>query len=179
MDNETKKKKFVVPTIKEVEDYILEKKSEWPMLFIQFYAAKFWNHYEAAGWRLSSGNKIVSWTACFNSQWQEVKYDCVEVLRKFILQQAPEKKVVIEKRNGVFTVDYMNQMLNHYKKHHDIYKPDVLASYFDWMKDKGCLKLTQEEIQMIKDTCKDKVTARAACVTTSLQKMINYCISFK
>lgn len=175
-------KRFVPPTIKEVEDYMLEKKSEWPLKFIEFYAAKFWNYYEASGWKLNGGKSVKNWQACFNSQWQELRFDSVDVLKKMQVQQGVVKKVVVEKRNGNFTVDFMNEVLSEYSRHPTGFSEEQLSSYYQWMKEKGFIKLTNNEMILINETYKKQkkiVQGMAACVTMSFQKMINYQIKFR
>lgn len=180
MEKKVTKKKFVIPTIKEVEDYMLMKKPEWPLLFIEHYAAQFWNHYESCGWRLAGGNAIKNWQACFNSQWQEVKYGSVQILQKFKMQQVPEKKVFIQSKNGVFTVEHMNGVLADFMKNYDKIPDETLALYYDWMKAKSYIKLSQEELTgFIAKYHDDKQGGRAACVRASLNKMITYQIRFK
>lgn len=50
------KKRFTVPTIQEIAEYVSEKKYNVD-------AAQFWNHYEARGWELKRGQKMVKWKA--------------------------------------------------------------------------------------------------------------------
>lgn len=173
------KKRMIKPTIKEVEDYILVKKPDWPLLFIEYYAAKFWNHYEASGWKLSGGNLVKNWQACFNSNWQEVKYDSVQLLQKYTAQQVTAKKIVIEKRNGEFTPEYMNEVLVDYKKNYSTISSETLSAYYFWMKARGFIKITPDEVVKIKELYSDKrIEGMAACVRISFDKMINYCITF-
>lgn len=50
------KKRFKEPTIQEIADYVSEKK-------YNVNAEQFWNHYEARGWELKQGQKMVKWKA--------------------------------------------------------------------------------------------------------------------
>lgn len=172
-----KRPAFVVPTIKEVEDYILMKKPDWPLTFIEFYAAKFWNNYQSSGWKLSNGNSVKDWQACFNNNWQELKYNYILVLNEHKAKEAgkPKAPVVIEKRNGEFTIDFMNESLEVFKKHYDKITDETLASYYPWMKQYGYVILTDDEKKSIFEAYKDdKLKGMAACVRCSFTTMINY-----
>src|SRR5213592_134315 len=75
-------KKFTIPLQTEVSKYIREKKG-WPQSFCDHYADKFWNHYQASGWKLSSGNSVKDWKACFNAKWQQLKFkEDIELLNR-------------------------------------------------------------------------------------------------
>src|SRR5688572_28924984 len=72
-DKREKRGGFEVPTIEEIKALMIEKKG-WPEKFAQYYAEKFFYHYEASGWKLANGNSMKSWSATFHSQWQYPKY---------------------------------------------------------------------------------------------------------
>lgn len=84
---------FAIPLQTEVSKYI-EEKTGWPRVFCDYYSDKFWNHYQASGWKLSSGNQIKDWKACFNSQWKQPKFkEDIEMLQRLGGQAAPGKIV--------------------------------------------------------------------------------------
>lgn len=84
---------FKIPLQTEVSKYI-EEKTGWPRLFCDYYGDKFWNHYQASGWKLSSGNAIKDWKACFNSQWKRPKFkEDIEMLQSFGGKASPAKVV--------------------------------------------------------------------------------------
>jgi hypothetical protein len=65
-----KKKKFVVPTIGEVAEYV---KSKHPLATndkVLAFAEKFWSHYENKNWSYGRGQKMKDWRLSM-SQWKE------------------------------------------------------------------------------------------------------------
>jgi len=58
------KKRFVKPTVEEVNEYLLEKG------ITAFTAEAFWNYYESVGWMVGPKKKMVSWKACVTT-WME------------------------------------------------------------------------------------------------------------
>jgi len=67
-ENRIEYKKFKKPTIKEIEEYILQREKEKGYKF-NFTASLFYNNYESKGW-LVGKNKMKSWKAAVNT-WIE------------------------------------------------------------------------------------------------------------
>lgn len=65
--------KFKAPSIEEVAGH-MQSKMGWPAEFCAYYAEKFWNHYQASGWKLSNGNSMKDWRAAFASNWKTIKF---------------------------------------------------------------------------------------------------------
>ena len=59
----TKKKKFVPPTLEEVETYCRERKNNVD-------AKRFYDYYEANNWVDGKGNRVVSWKQKMISSWE-------------------------------------------------------------------------------------------------------------
>lgn len=162
-----KKTAFGVPTLKDVKAYMREKKKEWPEKFIEYYAEKFWNTYEASGWRLSNGNKMKSWTAAFSAQWQNPRFQQdIDYLNNC-------------RKNHVTTVqtenNFLNQLLNQYKRKFDSVEQSTLIYAYDYLKERKMMKLSQEEKQLIIRTYGNNVEkGKAACVITLFNNMINH-----
>lgn len=161
-----RKAAFSVPTVDQVKAYMKEKKG-WPDKFIDYYAEKFWNTYEASGWRLSNGNKMKSWTAAFNAQWQDIRYqqdrDMLNECRKTHL-------TVVQTQNN-----YLNQLLTQYRKNFDSVSSEALVAAYDYLKENKLMKLSPDEKDLIKRTYGNNVEkGKAACVITLFNNMINY-----
>jgi hypothetical protein len=112
-----KKISFKIPLQSEVQAYMKQKKG-WPDKFCEYYAEKFWNNYQAQGWKLSNGNPMKDWMACFNNQWQNLKYaDDIAVLQKFGgVQPAKVIHLMAPKQQLVFNseVDKLDALLTTY-----------------------------------------------------------------
>lgn len=155
---------FVVPTIEEVKNLMIEKKG-WPGKFAQYYAEKFWNNYEASGWKLSNGNSMKSWQAAFSAQWQNVRYQQdIDFLKECL------KKEPVEKQNS----SYLNDLLLAYKKQFDSVPQEALIAAYDFLKSEKKLKLTLQETELIRKSYSNNIPkGKAACVTTLFSRMIN------
>lgn len=159
------KQGFSVPTVEEVKEYMKIRK-EWPEKFLVYYAEKFWNTYEASGWRLSNGNKMKSWTAAFNAQWQDIRY---QQDRDFLIECKKTNLSVVKTE-----ANFLNQLLNQYRKKFDSVDRSHLVTAYDYLKEQKLLKLTQEEKELIIKTYGNDVEkGKAACVITLFNNMIN------
>lgn len=166
------RKRFTVPLQTTVAAYIREKKG-WPEAFCHHYAERFWNHYQAQGWRLSNNVPMKDWRAAFNSQWQKPKYEEDQQLlarlqekeRKAAEQDTPEK--------------YLNRCLAlHAKGSYKPSKEEVLGIY-DYLKETGRMRLTQEEVALIIERAKgSQAMSRMLAVRTLFDKMVTYSMRF-
>jgi hypothetical protein len=163
---------FVVPLVDEVVLFIKEKKG-WPDKFCKYYAEKFWNNYEASGWRLSNGNSMKSWQAAFNAQWQNVRYkDDIE----FLAQCRKEQPGIVKQMNHM---DKLNEILVEYKENFEKVSDDRLVKVYDYLKERRLIKMDREEVQFIKNAYgEDPYRGKAACVKMIFSKMINYGTTF-
>lgn len=177
-------KKFVAPTIQEIEDYIREKRSsEWPEKFIVYYAENFYNHYTAVGWRARGGLSIKDWKACFNNTWRVVKYEALDFLKQCQRDQ-PTKKVNSNPLNGSLFIELncevMNEVLRDYKKNYAKIAIEKLATYYNWLKERKLIILDKEEASDIKKMYNGNETeGKAACVRISFDKLITHNYKFK
>lgn len=157
---------FRTPLIEEVVLYMKEKKG-WPDKFCRYYAEKFWNTYEASGWRLSNGNKMKSWQAAFNAQWQNPRYqqdlDVLNECKKTHL-------TAVQTENN-----FLNQLLGQYRRKFDSVDQGTLVAAYDYLKERKLLKLTREEKELIVKTYGQNIEkGKAACVITLFNNMINH-----
>lgn len=155
--------RFTIPLRSSVENYIREK-MKWPESFCQYYAEKFWNHYQSQGWVLANGNPMKDWKAAFNVNWQNPKFkEDQEALSKAIA--ADKKQVTPEER--------LNQILEEYRVGR--YKPnrtEVVAIY-DYLKVKGLMKLPKPIIEkIVEDAGNDKEWGKMLAVKEILKKYI-------
>lgn len=160
--------RMVIPLREQVSAYMVEKMG-WPKEFCNYYADKFWYHYQAQGWKLANGNTMKDWKAAFNSQWQRPKHkEDIDML------QACEKKQAEEKRKAS-PEDYLNQCLVKHKEGQYKPVPEEVLGIFAYLKESGIIlrELTKQDI----DTCvvkggnsKDKM--RMHCVRILFDKYI-------
>lgn len=167
------KKSFVVPSIEEVQYFVLTKKPEWGKLFCDWYGDKFWNSYEKSGWKLSAGRggPVKNWQACFNSNWQTLKYSEDIAMLKHL---TPKPKVVDQD-----TLNFINDVLDEYRRSPETMTDERLGSCYDWLKEQKLLKLTfaqrQEAILKSKE---DLLLGKALAVTFTFDHMVNNLITF-
>lgn len=163
--------KFTIPLQTEVQAYIKEKKG-WPDSFCKHYAEKFWNHYQASGWKLSNGNPIKDWKACFNAQWQQIKFkEDIELFNK----TAPVtngKVVKMEPGNEVERLDFF---IDVYRKPGADIPFKEFGKWYDFMKANKLLKpMYQNEIDELMEVYEgDKGKCRCAVVQKTLMGYIN------
>lgn len=158
---------FKIPLQSEVETYMKTKKN-WPDEFVRHYAEKFWNHYQASGWKLSSGNRIKDWKACFNSQWQFPKFkEDIELLNRTTgkplnapySHSSPMKIDIPE-------IAELDAILTKYRLHPTEVPFTGLAKFYPYMKAERLLKdFTKGDVQeIVKMFNSDQVKCRAYCV---------------
>lgn len=165
-----KRAAFGFPTVEEVKEYMKEKKKEWPEKFVQYYAEKFWNNYEASGWRLSNGNKMKSWQAAFNAQWQIPRFqNDIDFLKKC---QQETKPTILKPVNEM---ERLNALLEQYKQKFESVSDEKLIKVYDYLKERKMIVLSSEEKKYIIAAYGDNVEkGKAACVKTMFTNMINH-----
>lgn len=163
-----KRQGFEVPTVQEVKDLMIEKKG-WPEKFAQYYAEKFWNNYEASGWKLANGNSMKSWQAAFTAQWQNVRFkEDIE----FLTECKKLKPAIVKSMNAN---DRLNDLLLRFKTQFESVSDESLIKAYDYMKGQKIIKLSNEEVRYIKAAYGDNVEkGKAACVKTMFTNMINH-----
>lgn len=177
MTKETKKgkakEKFVIPTIEEVQQYILLKKSGWGKAFCDWYGEKFWMSYEKSGWRLSAGRggPVKNWQACFNSNWQTLKYsEDFDMLNKL----TPKPKTIDHD-----TLEFLNEVLSEYRKAPATMTKERMAGCYDWLKENKLIKLTFSQRQeAIEESKKDLLSGKALAVLYVFDHMVNNLLTF-
>lgn len=163
---------FIIPTVEEIVEYVLQKKSGWPKAFVQWYSEKFFYSYEKSGWKLSAGRggPVKNWQACFNSNWQTLKYK--EDL-DMILALTPKPKAIDED-----TLNYLNDALEEYRKDPTMEKIRLAACY-DWLKEHRLIKLSFSQRQeAIEESRKDLMSGKALAVTFVFDHMVNNLLTF-
>jgi len=136
---------FKIPLQSEVEMYMKEKKG-WPESFIKYYAEKFWNHYQASGWKLSSGNSMKDWKACFNSQWQTPKFkEDIDKLNFHSLKIVPMNHTIKE-------IKELDELLGIYARHPTQIPFEDFGKYYEFLGRHKLLKpLTQDQINSLRE----------------------------
>lgn len=72
----------------------------WDISFCNHYADKFWNYYNAQGWKLSNGNTMKDWQSAFNAQWKIPKDKTdLELLEK------SKKNIRMDSNNAIAFMD--------------------------------------------------------------------------
>lgn len=164
---------FKIPLQSEVEVYIKEKK-QWPESFLRYYSERFWNHYQASGWKLSSGNAMKDWRAAFNSNWQTLKFkEDIEFLTRCMSKDPMTPQ-------GTKEIAYLNDCLNNHRKSWDKITESQYAFIYDFMKEKKMIKMTQAEKDNAKQFCNgDIVKGKALAVKMIFDRMITQHESFQ
>lgn len=136
---------FAIPLQSDVVQHVVEKKPEWPREFAEYYAHKFWNHYQAQGWKLSNGNAMKDWKAAFNANWQTLKFK--EDIDSLAVAQAKHVKTAASNTNDMESfIDNLvrQQSLGNYER-----RVDVLIRVYDWLKKTNRAKLPRNVIEHI------------------------------
>ena len=148
---------------------------KWPEAFCKHIAEKFYNHYEASGWRLSNGNKVKNWMACFNSQWQFIRYkEDRELLEKL------SKTVEIKKTDNMTEIGQLDNLLARYKAKFESVPFDEFGKWYDYLKANRLMKeFTKQDIELIKMSYPDdNYKCRCACVRDTFSGYINTGLTF-
>lgn len=188
------KSAFEVPTVQQVVDYLAEKRKDWPPKFIEYYANRFWNHYQSNGWKVSGKSPMKDWHAAINGQWSTLKYredidtlNCIKrneqvkknYPREFIIRDAvyiPEPAQMDEQQ----TVAFMDDVLEEYLKHPTLVPTERLASCYDWLKERRLIRITFEQKEAaIKAGNTDIVKGKATIVKFVFDEMGNTFKTFK
>lgn len=167
------KKIFSIPLQSEIEAYIREKKG-WPQKFCEYYAHRFWNNYQASGWKLSNGNAMKDWRAAFNSQWQNLRYkEDIDFFNKCMAKEPSLPQ-------GTREIAYLNDVLNDYRTRWDKIPESQYAFIYDYLKERRMVKMTQEEKENAKAFCNgDIVKGKALAVKMIFDRMITNNESFQ
>jgi hypothetical protein len=134
-------KSMKIPLQSEVAKYMNEKMG-WDKDFCRYYADKFWNHYQAQGWKLSNGNSMKDWQAAFNSQWQTPKFkEDIDKLNEAKKSKTPN---ILEMDNHA-AVNYLDSILLLYKSG---MKPDRESAekIYQWLKGMNWFNLPPDAI---------------------------------
>jgi hypothetical protein len=165
---------FQVPTIEEIQEYLIEKKAEWPAKFIEYYSEKFWSFYQSNGWKVSGKAAMKDWRAAFTSQWQRPKFkEDIEFLNQCMKERKP---AIVKDMNGN---DRLNNLLLQYRQNFETVPDEKLVKVYDYLKEHKMIRLTPEEKKYIVAAYGDNVEkGKAACVKTMFTNMINNGIRF-
>jgi len=159
-------KLFVIPSVQEVLDFIIYKQPSWPGSFSQWYAEKFWNHYQSSGWRLSSNVLMKDWKAAFCSNWKELKWEAKEKLAECQKTEFVRGEVDPKNPMGIETI------FNDFKSGH--YDWHTLALCYKQLRASGALRLSPSEInKLVADAGNNKEYGRYLSVKLYFTKLIN------
>lgn len=161
---------FKIPLQSEVEMYIKEK-TGWPNEFVKYYSEKFWNHYQASGWKLSSGNSIKDWRACFNSQWKVPKYkEDIEMLYGKQSGNYKTTPAIVKKMEPTTQIEKLDAFLRKYQERPTEVPFSDFGQWYDFMKSEKLLKpLTKGEVNNLLSIYNgDNGKCRCACVQMTL-----------
>ena len=167
---------FKIPLQTEVEMYIREKK-RWPDDFVKYYADKFWNHYQASGWKLSNGNRIKDWKACFNSQWQVPKYK--EDIEKLNGLSAKNGFAVVQKGQAKEIAE-LDNLLQIYSKHPTSIRFVEFGKWYEYLKVNRLMRVfTRGEVEELQNIYQsDNEKCRCACVQITFNDYVKGGITF-
>jgi hypothetical protein len=131
-------KKMKIPLQSEIAAF-MESKKGWPKEFCQWYADKFWNHYQSQGWVLSNGNKMKDWKACFYNNWQDLRPDVIKKLNE-------SKNVDVSKLSKMEMVDFLDVTLSMYAKG---FRPDRASAekMYQWLRGMNMMNLPPDAVQ--------------------------------
>lgn len=164
---------FKIPLQTEVQAY-MKTKMGWPDKFCEYYAEKFWCAYQASGWKLSNGNAVKDWQACFNSQWKTLKFkEDIELLNSLT------KTKVVQGSPGT-DIEHLDALLIQYKTKFESVTREQFASWYDYLKANHMMAIfTKGDIELIREAYgNDKVKCRAACVQKTFDGYINSGLTF-
>lgn len=172
------KEAFQIPHIDEVRIHIKARHPEWPDKFIEYYAERFWNFYQSNGWKVSGKAAMKDWKAAFASQWNALKFsEDKETLIKMGGEKKERPKQLTQVHNK--TVEWLDLVLLEYKTHPAHIEKERLASCYDWMKEQGLMKLTDEQKGIALGKYKqDKMIGKAIAVQFVFDKMANNLLTF-
>jgi hypothetical protein len=162
-----------IPTVDQVIEYMGKKKPNWPKAFIEWYSNKFWNSYEKSGWKLSAGRGglVKNWQACFNSNWQTLKYK--EDLDMLALLTPKPKEIDSD------TIEFLNEVLGEYRQNPDHMEEIRLASCYDWMKEYKLIKLKPEQRELAINASKvDLLKGKALAVKFVFDHLVTNLLTF-
>ena len=133
----TLNRRMKIPLQSEIAKFI-EEKMGWPVEFCTYYADRFWNHYQAQGWKLSNGNAMKDWKAAFSNNWQRVKDDDD---RKLLDKYTKSRKMS--------PIEKLDLALNSYPT----LCPDLETSVkmYDYIKSTGVFKFPQSVIKQLRE----------------------------
>lgn len=160
--------RMVIPLREQVSAYMHEKMG-WSKTFCDYYAERFWYHYQAQGWKLANGNLMKDWRAAFNSQWQRPKQkEDIAMLEECTKKDAAQKRKQSPE-------DYLNECLVKHKAGQYKPIPEELLGIFAHLKENGTIaaNLTKQDIEkcVVKGgNSKDKM--RMYCVRILFDKFI-------
>lgn len=179
---------FEIPKIEEVIAYMNCKWKDWPAKFCEYYANRFWNHYQSNGWLVSGKAKMKDWKAAVNGQWSTIKFkEDKDMLDKLLSEWTKEqysKKSVPENNDRdtkkFDTVEYMDEILRQYVKHPALMPIETLASCYDWLKENRMVKLSPEQKEIsISQYQKNQMKGRAIAVGFIFDSIANSLKTFK
>ncbi len=159
---------FVKPSIGQVELFMQQKRPDWPIEFVKYYAEKFVAHYTSNGWKVSGKAAMKDWQAAFVSRWKQPTFkedidflaqvNAVKTKTNQMPTQAEMKAVGKE-------ILYVDEILDKYKKHPTAISTETLASCNEWLRQHGCMKLTDEQKKIVMEKFnQDKIQGKAVAV---------------
>ena len=144
----------------------MHEKMGWSREFCNHYADRFWNHYQAQGWKLSNGNAMKDWRAAFNSQWKTPKN---EEDRKLLAESIAKQK---EAERNESPADYLNRCLDLHRRGQYKPKAEEVLGIYQWLKERKMLRLTHDEVEYIlRETGNNRNRSRMLAVRVLFDRM--------
>lgn len=177
---------FAIPSIEDIQALMKEKKTDWPETFCEFYATKFWHHYNKQDWHLSAGKggKMKVWQSAFYAQWQDLTHES-DRKKLQTLQASETARQAKEIGKGQVLVgdigaEAVDGLLKEYLCHPTHISNDRLAACYGWIKDNMKPKLSREQTGIVKEMANtDMVKAKATVVGWVFEAVSNKGQTFK
>lgn len=170
-------KHFKIPLQTEVTAYI-QNKMKWPEQFCEHYAEKFWNHYQASGWKLSNGNPVKDWQACFNSQWKVLKYsEDIELLKRLTGRNDANQIIIkaMVKTDKLSEFELLDKFIEDFMSRPTVIPFEEFGKWYEFMKANKLLKIySRGEVEDLKTWYNgDNYKCRCAVVQQTLTGYVN------
>jgi hypothetical protein len=173
---------FQIPTIDEVRIFMQAAKPEWHPKFVEYYSNRFWNSYQSKGWVISNNVKMKDFKAAFYNQWQKPRYqEDIDEFNKYAKHNVKPVEVINNNlaQTPDRTFEYLDELLNEYRRHPTLVSTERLASCYDFLKSQGMIRLNSVERQVCLEAYgKSQIKGKAIAVEYVFKGLINKLLTF-